>query len=869
MTIGRVTNNILYLSTLRDIKNNNHDLLDLQKKLTTGKEINNLSDNPLGVNRVLDYDLTISQNNQYLKNLDTGTTDLGISDNSLNSLHDLILRAKTLTLSSINSTSTQDTRDAVAVEVSQILKQMVAIANVQNGESFLFAGSNSTNKPFQLIGDEVVYTGDDGDRSSSVSRNTTTPINIPGSRAFGIFQNQTESSHALTPSLQEKIFFESEISSGNIPEGFTFALKDTPTQDIVGKELIITSGPNDSISARVLDYDSATNAVKIETKNFPVSLLSGTTLAIVQAPTKISELNGGKGLPMGNFYGNVGAKSITVDLSKAMNISDIKEIIETSFEGAVKVGFTADGQGLTLQNLSEETIIIKEDGRNTVARELGLLSVGVSKEIAVGSTLVGSKITPALNLNTTIASLNGGAGINSLGFRIKNGTREHVFDTNEIESLSTIGDWINMINTTDLAVEATINENADGLVIRSRSSGDGLAIDDVMSTNTILETVSENQIKLDGTLYLSEPENFIGTQVIITNQDGTTQTREITGFDGSILTLDAAGDFSVGSKLEIYSSRRFLGGVESSTLNSITSAGAFNNAANILPGGTLRITEGKNAGAEFKITGGNNDTVFFINPNNLELDDTSTYEILTGSASSLGINSFSSTGTAVESLLDAQNLTLGKFEITYGAEQIKTIVDVSKANNLQDIIDAIGSATNNQVIATLANGNSLRLEDSRTSSILNHSISITEVDNGTTAKDLGLLDVDGTAGQEYVGTDLKPRNKGTNIFTALFDLIKGLRSDDYLQLNRAGLEIDASLDIILHGRAEIGTRLSNFDLSKNRLEDQNLFLTGLRSNTMDADYIDTVFQFNNKTSVVEASLKAVGSILKTSLLDYL
>ena len=77
------------------------------------------------------------------------------------------------------------------------------------------------------------------------------------------------------------------------------------------------------------------------------------------------------------------------------------------------------------------------------------------------------------------------------------------------------------------------------------------------------------------------------------------------------------------------------------------------------------------------------------------------------------------------------------------------------------------------------------------------------------------------------------------------------------------------MNILLDARAEVGARLNRFDLSKNRLADQTDFLKELRSNTLDADYIDTVFQFNNKKDVVDASLKAVGALLKTSLLDYL
>jgi flagellin-like hook-associated protein FlgL len=868
MTVGRVTNNLLQMSTLGDIKNNNRDLLELQQKLTTGKDINTISDNPLGVNRVLDYDLTITENDQFVKNLDTGRSELGVTDNSLDSLHAMIIRAKTIALSQINGTASQETRAATAIEISQILKEMVAVSNSQIGNSFIFAGTNTTIQPFDLVGDEVVYNGNDSDRLAAISKDVSTATNIPGSRAFGIFQNKIESSFNLNPSLQEKIFFETEIEGKSIPAGFSFALKDTPLQNIIGKELIITRGQNQGVSVRVLDYDPATKAVKVETQKFPVSLVSGTKLAVVQAPTKISELNQGKGISLGHFLGNIGPRAVTVDLSKAANISDIKDIIESSFEGKVEVSFTSNGQGFALKNISNETITIKEEGRNILARELGFLTIGVSKEIPPGTTLNGQNITPVVSINSTLISLNSGAGINNLGFRIKNGSKEHIFDTNDMEGLSTVGDLLNIINTANLDVDAVVNDAGTGILIRGRSSGKGVSIDNVMAIGKIEEKLSDTQMKIDSSAYTSEPEGLVGTQILITNPNGKVQSRIITAFDGSIATIDSPGDFSKDATIEIFSSRRFLGNVKSATLNSLTDTGAFSNAKNILIGGILKITEGKNAGAVLKITGGDKDSVFFNNPNNLVLDETSTYEILTGTANSLGIDSFN-TGAKTASLRESSDLSLDSFEITYGPSQIKTIVDVSKAVNMQDVIDAITKATNNSIIATIANGNAIKLEDSRTSPTLQNAITINDIGSSTTAADLGILGVDGSAGKEYIGSDLKPRSKETNIYTALYDLIQGLRNNDYNLLNNAGKSIDASLNILLDARAEVGARLNRFDLSKNRLADQTDFLKELRSNTIDADYIDTVFQFNNKKDVVDASLKAVGALLKTSLLDYL
>ncbi|PCJ59672.1 MAG: flagellar hook-associated protein 3 [Planctomycetota bacterium] len=868
MTFGRVTNNIIQRSTTRDINNNNSDLLAIQKKLSSGREINSISDDPLSVNRVLDFDVTISENQQFLKNIDTGISQLGISDNTLDNLHALIIRSKELVLGQLNGTASEETRKASSIEVTQILKQIVNISNAQIGDNFLFAGSNNTERPFELIGNEVVYHGDEKDRSTLVSKNTIAATNIPGSRAFGVFQNKQESSFDLNPSLQEGLSFSTTTSLQGVPQGFSFILNDVPPQDLIGKELIVISGQNQGVSTRVLNYDAATNAVTVESSSFPATLTEGSEISFIQAATKLDDINNGDGITKEKFLISVGNQTTTIDLENAHDISDVIEQLSQALGTNATVKLSQDKLGISIVNLSSETITIKEDGLNTVGRELGIIRTSTIQTIAAGETFSGNTISPSVIETTALASLNGGAGFNSLGFRIKNGDGEHIFDPDDLERISTVGELVNMINNTSLNIEAGINDDGTGISIRSRTSGKGLFIDDVIASGTIDNILPNNQIEVPASQFKSNPEDFIGTQIIFKNEDGSSVTKEIIDFNGTTLTLNDNSKIDDAATYTIYSSKRFLGQVDSATNTSITDTGNFVNSEKILPGSLVTITNGTGSGNTFRVTSSNDDTIFFHNPNGIALDSTSTYEILSGTAQSLGINTFNE-GSKISNLNESSNPDFKTFEITYGADQLTKVVDVSQAKTMLDVINAIESATNFDVRASLVNGNAIKLEDSTSSTTLSNKISVNEIDSGTTAGSLGIAGLTAEVGEEFIGGDLQPRSKESNIFTALFDLINGLQTNSLSKLNNAGKALDQSLSIILDARSEVGARLNRFDLTKNRLEDQQLFVQELRSQSIDADYIDLVFQFNNKRDIIEANLRAIGNILNISLLDFI
>ena len=69
--------------------------------------------------------------------------------------------------------------------------------------------------------------------------------------------------------------------------------------------------------------------------------------------------------------------------------------------------------------------------------------------------------------------------------------------------------------------------------------------------------------------------------------------------------------------------------------------------------------------------------------------------------------------------------------------------------------------------------------------------------------------------------------------------------------------------------ADLGSRSKRLELTKNRLEDQQVELEDLKSSNEDVDLVETVIRYKSAESVYTSSLSAAASVIKTSLLDFL
>lgn len=154
---------------------------DLQLKGSTLKRVAKPSDDPVGN---VDLLAIRSQNidaTQYLRNLNFANTQLSFTENVLEEMTDLLVKAKELAVGQASSIYSPEIREGVSKEIHQIRQQILSLANKRMGNRYLFAGQKVLTRPFDTNG---VYSGDKNKINIEINKDVYVPININGHELF-------------------------------------------------------------------------------------------------------------------------------------------------------------------------------------------------------------------------------------------------------------------------------------------------------------------------------------------------------------------------------------------------------------------------------------------------------------------------------------------------------------------------------------------------------------------------------------------------------------------------------------------------------------------------------------------------------------
>jgi flagellar hook-associated protein 3 FlgL len=232
MGINRVTSGSLSRQSIYYLSQNMTSLSDLQKKMSSQQNINQPSDDPVGLTRLLDISNTIRADDRYASNITDATTEADTTDTVMSNMTNLIQRAQELTTQAANFTNNQDGRNAIALEMDQIINQMVQLGNTDISGKYIFGGFKTDSPPFTRTGDDITYNGtpttESWQRSAEVSSGIQVPINVNGDSLLGQVQVSVAgpplpptfsgSSHGL---FQTLINLKQDLQAGGDPSQLT------------------------------------------------------------------------------------------------------------------------------------------------------------------------------------------------------------------------------------------------------------------------------------------------------------------------------------------------------------------------------------------------------------------------------------------------------------------------------------------------------------------------------------------------------------------------------------------------------------------------------------------------------------------------
>ncbi|HEX4584449.1 MAG TPA: flagellar hook-associated protein FlgL [Burkholderiaceae bacterium] len=160
-------------------------LMQTELQLSSGKQINTPSDNPVGAANVASLNSTVSQLTQFQSNQTEGKLQLDQADSAMSSLINLVQDAQQRLVQAGDGTYSDTQRAALAQGLQGDLNQMVGLANTSDGQGgYLFGGSHQSAPPFTQVGNNVTYGGDSVLQSVQVSQNRQLQIKFSGDDIF-------------------------------------------------------------------------------------------------------------------------------------------------------------------------------------------------------------------------------------------------------------------------------------------------------------------------------------------------------------------------------------------------------------------------------------------------------------------------------------------------------------------------------------------------------------------------------------------------------------------------------------------------------------------------------------------------------------
>ncbi len=205
----RVTNNQYYIQMLRNIRRPAQNMLDIQNKLSSGKQINAYSDDPGGAAILEKYKSTRNDSQQFVRNITDGKVWMNQTEAALSRIEDNIIRAKALTVQAANASNSRKERQDIGNEINQILEDMLSVANTNFRGKYIFAGLYTQDRPYVETRDSsgnIDGLGMANDLSGVVKRaineGVNVQINISGTDVF----NTTDGPLATLMTLRDALF---------------------------------------------------------------------------------------------------------------------------------------------------------------------------------------------------------------------------------------------------------------------------------------------------------------------------------------------------------------------------------------------------------------------------------------------------------------------------------------------------------------------------------------------------------------------------------------------------------------------------------------------------------------------------------------
>jgi flagellar hook-associated protein 3 FlgL len=285
----RISEASRYQNFLQDVGRAQERLQTAQRQVSSGMRVTKPSDDPAAAADIIRLSGEKTETAQYSKNLAFVKSKLQITEGIMETVQQLVERARTLGQTSLSNPAAAD---SYATEINAIRDQIISTSNSTFAGRYLFGGAVTTIAPFVKNPDSTVtYNGDSQTMPLEVGRSLSVETQIPGSDLFAgtvdIFQTLSD----LTTAMQAADKAGIDLQVQNI-EKFTDVLASARSK--VGSYINMTSHVEIEISSSNIAREALLSKEQAADLAAAISELSTSQNALqatLAVGAKLSQLN--------------------------------------------------------------------------------------------------------------------------------------------------------------------------------------------------------------------------------------------------------------------------------------------------------------------------------------------------------------------------------------------------------------------------------------------------------------------------------------------------------------------------------------------------------------------------------------------------
>ena len=196
--VDRVTMSSRYDQLITDMQINQANFNKLTAQLSSGNKIMSITDDPIASVNILNTNKQLGQIATFEQNVGVASAELSALDDLLSLASGYLSTAWDKALQANNQTYNSGSLEALKVEIDEITKTMVDLANTEYKDNYIFSGANTKTLTYtmsdsgDIIYNGTEYTNPDYVRQTEVADGVFEIINTTSDKVFGYYKHNED-----------------------------------------------------------------------------------------------------------------------------------------------------------------------------------------------------------------------------------------------------------------------------------------------------------------------------------------------------------------------------------------------------------------------------------------------------------------------------------------------------------------------------------------------------------------------------------------------------------------------------------------------------------------------------------------------------